>query len=68
MMPTSSESPTVDTGAHRDAPNAVGSCPCGGAARSSNQPRMNQTPWTPPRRSTASWIVYDLGDTVFRRT
>jgi MFS transporter, UMF1 family len=25
-------------------------------------------PWIPSRRSTASWVVYDLGDTVFQQT
>ena len=25
-------------------------------------------PWTPSLRSTASWVVYDLGDTVFQQT
>jgi UMF1 family MFS transporter len=25
-------------------------------------------PWTPSLRSTASWVVYDLGDTVFQLT
>jgi UMF1 family MFS transporter len=24
-------------------------------------------PWSPPRRSTVSWVVYDLGDTVFQQ-
>ena len=25
-------------------------------------------PWTPSFRSTASWVLYDLGDTVFQQT
>jgi UMF1 family MFS transporter len=31
-------------------------------------PAPEPTPWTPSLRSTASWVVYDLGDTVFQQT
>jgi UMF1 family MFS transporter len=27
-----------------------------------------QSPWIPSRRSTVSWVVYDMGDTVFQQT
>src|SRR3712207_1439327 len=31
-------------------------------------PADEPDPWTPSLRSTASWVVYDLGDTVFQQT
>jgi MFS transporter, UMF1 family len=34
-----------------------------------SEPPAGESPqWTPSFRSTASWIVYDLGDTVFQQT
>lgn len=30
--------------------------------------RREPAPWVPSRRSTVSWMVYDLGDTVFQQT
>ena len=66
MMMPPSKSTTVTPGT-RDAPNEVGSSHAAGmlvAESAVDEP----TPWTPSRRSTASWVVYDLGDTVFQQT
>ena len=66
MMPPPSKSTTA-TPDTREAPDEVGSSHAAGmlvAESAVDEP----TPWTPSRRSTASWVVYDLGDTVFQQT
>ena len=51
----------------RAAPTEVNLSSAPGAVPS-EPPGDESPPWTPSFRSTASWIVYDLGDTVFQQT
>ena len=62
--PTSSATPSTRTRDRRDAEGAAhpDAAPIGGL------PPDAPADWGPTRRSTASWIVYDMGDTVFQQT
>jgi MFS transporter, UMF1 family len=49
------------------APNQI--LPPQGAVTGRDEPAAEESiAWTPSLRSTASWVVYDLGDTVFQQT
>jgi MFS transporter, UMF1 family len=66
MIPPQSRSATATPGAH-DPENEFPLSPTADTAApesSAHEP----APWTPSFRSTASWVVYDLGDTVFQQT
>ena len=66
MMPPPSNLTTATPGT-RDAPDEVGSSHAAGTSVAESTADA-PIPWTPSRRSTASWVVYDLGDTVFQQT
>ena len=66
MMPPPSNLTTAAPGT-RDAPDEVGSSHAAGTSVAESTADA-PIPWTPSRRSTASWVVYDLGDTVFQQT
>ena len=61
------ESEPLGTWGTSDAPDEVRSPEAAGATPS-DPPAAEPLQWTPSLRSTASWIVYDLGDTVFQQT
>ena len=66
MIPPQSRSATATPGAC-DPENEFRASPTADAA-SPESSAHEPDPWTPSRRSTASWVVYDLGDTVFQQT
>jgi UMF1 family MFS transporter len=66
MIPPQSRSATATTGAC-DPQNEFRASPTAGTA-APESPAHEPDPWTPSLRSTASWVVYDLGDTVFQQT
>ena len=68
MMPLPFRNPTTATLGTRDAPDEVGSSHAAGTSVRPESTRMTQFRGRLPVRSTASWVVYDLGDTVFQQT
>jgi MFS transporter, UMF1 family len=66
MIPPQSRSGTATTGARgpEDQFQASPATDATAPEPSAHEP----TPWTPSLRSTASWVVYDLGDTLFQQT
>src|SRR5688572_4184781 len=60
-LPSGSAAATPDT---QDARDEV-SAPHVTATFATESTTVDSIPWTPSFRSTASWVVYDLGDTVF---
>jgi MFS transporter, UMF1 family len=66
MMPPTSTSRTATPGID-DVQDEAGSSSVAGTFQS-ELATDESTPWTPSFRSTASWVVYDLGDTVFQQT
>ena len=63
-MPSSSSGTALP--APRDSSDEVKS-PDAARMPASESPAGESTAWTPSFRSTASWVVYDLGDTVFQQ-
>src|SRR5688500_13825559 len=66
MLPPHGGSVTTTPGPHDAEDESRSSRAAGAAAPESSTDEP--TPWTPSLRSPASWVVYDLGDTVFQQT
>jgi MFS transporter, UMF1 family len=66
MMPAPSGSGTV-TPATCDGTDG-GSAAHAAGPSAPESTAVDSIPWTPSVQSTASWVVYDLGDTVFQQT
>src|SRR5919107_2214275 len=66
MMPLPSGSAAA-TPSTQDAPDEV-NAPHATGTFAPESTTVDSIPWTPSFRSTASWVVYDLGDTVFQQT
>jgi MFS transporter, UMF1 family len=65
-MPLPSGSAAAPPGI-RDAPDELSSSHAAGAFAPEST-AVDEMSWTPSLRSTASWAVYDLGDTAFQQT
>jgi MFS transporter, UMF1 family len=65
-MPLPSESAAAPSGT-RDAPEELSSSHAA-VPFAPESTAADSTSWTPSLRSTASWAVYDLGDTAFQQT
>ena len=66
MIPPQSKSVAATPGAG-DPENELPASPTADTAAPESAAH-EPTPWRPSLRSTASWVVYDLGDTVFQQT